>query len=754
MKIYNNLKEREINNMRKLVFILGLFLLSITIVGCKETPDPIVEETKYTVEFISDDIIYNSQEIVSGKVAVNPTDPTKEGFTFDGWFIDSTFTTEWESTTPIKANQKLYALWIPEVKELTTKDKIDIDAAAVEWTIKNGQYSLPVIGKTYRSRITWKSSDTSVITDKGFIIPPPMGSESKTVTLTATFVLSGETVKIAYPIEVEPIDPISISRKTEIPFKNLTPEYTVLDSNIVTYYEDEGSVPYINVEDLLNLLDGLIYSEELSYTYEGPVLTIHYEVEVENEDPYIYEAVLDFDNNTVYVQTLDFFSNYVQSTETDYSEGITYLDAYTEDATGVTFDLDKYRFDMVVYNDEGVDKYLMPFHIFNNLFVGSTYYNIYYNQDGYYGIYGSIGNSTDEEEKAVYDTIKASSANSSAMPADIKLATYDAQIFVLDYLYGLKSGFAVTSFYENTTRYLNDFFADSTSMSNAIFALQTKLLDDLHTSYGFPGHYLAPHFSINLTELSQLGSRVRNWYEDALWVVQESVETNFVSDELIPPYRFLDDDKTTAVIYLDGFVTASSTEVKSADNDSDQYMKETLEAIFQESPTVKNIAIDLSYNTGGNLGALLRVLGYMTEQPIEMSYQNPTDGSKITYFAEIATDAYEEINWFVLTSGVTFSAANLMTAIAKNQGFATIIGSLSGGGASSITPVILPDGTFFTMSSLNVLSLRHDNNDGTYTYESIEYGIEPDYFLSPLEIMNDVEILKIMNQALSDQAAN
>lgn len=738
--------------MKKSILIVLLFIISIVAVGCNDDTKPVPVPTIHTVEFMLDDAIYNTQQVEDGKLAVSPEDPTKEGFNFEGWFIDNSFVTVWDPTKPISSNSKIYAYLTPIVVELTTKQKIDLDAASIDFTPKNGKITLPLIGKEFRSRITWKSSDVSVLTDKGFVVPPAVGSDPIEVTLTGTFVLSGQTSKISFPITVEPLDPVVISTKKDIPFTNLTSEYEVNDSSVATYYSENGSIPYISVEDFLNQLDGLIYSDELSYTYEGDLLTISYEIEDESNEVYLFEAVLDHKNDTIFVQTLDFFGNYVQSTETNYSEGITYLESYVEDGEGVLFELSKYRFDMVVYEDEGIDKFLMPFHIFNTLFVGSTYYNVYYNVDGYYGVYGSIGSNSTGEDKIAYDTIKKSSTNSSNLPSDLKLATYDAQIFVLDYLYGLKSGFAIESFYENTKTYLNNFFEDTNSMNESIFALQTKLLDDLHTSYGFAGHYSNPSFEIALTDLAQLGSRVRRWYEKALWVVQDSVTTNFVSEDLIPPYRFLDNEKTTAVIFLGEFVTALSTEVKSADNDSDQYMKETLTAIFEASPGVKNIAVDLSYNTGGNLGALIRVLGYITEQPIEMSYQNPTDGSKITYFAEVETEAYEDINWFFLTSGVTFSAANLMTAIGKNQGFATIIGTLSGGGASSITPIVLPDGTFFTMSSLNVLSLRHDNGDGTYTYESIEYGITPDYVLEPIHIQTDSEILKVINQALQDQA--
>ena len=59
------------------------------------------------------------------------------------------------------------------------------------------------------------------------------------------------------------------------------------------------------------------------------------------------------------------------------------------------------------------------------------------------------------------------------------------------------------------------------------------------------------------------------------------------------------------------------------------------------------------------------------------------------YYSEnIAVD----VNWYILTSPVTFSAANLMTSMAKDGGFATIIGQDSSGGASSIEVILLPDG--------------------------------------------------------------
>ena len=52
-----------------------------------------------------------SQNIQSGKVATKPENPSKEGFTFSGWYADQSLTTIFNFTTPITSNLTLYAKW-------------------------------------------------------------------------------------------------------------------------------------------------------------------------------------------------------------------------------------------------------------------------------------------------------------------------------------------------------------------------------------------------------------------------------------------------------------------------------------------------------------------------------------------------------------------------------------------------------------------------------------------------------------------
>jgi C-terminal processing protease CtpA/Prc len=126
--------------------------------------------------------------------------------------------------------------------------------------------------------------------------------------------------------------------------------------------------------------------------------------------------------------------------------------------------------------------------------------------------------------------------------------------------------------------------------------------------------------------------------------------------------------------------------------------------------------------------------------------QNPTDGSAVTYQIFDEYVAYD-FNWFILTSKVTFSAANLMAATAKEQGIATVIGLKSSGGASSISGTVLPTGDVIFISSTNVISTRDTEGD----YISVEYGVDPDIlFPGVSSLYNDEYIQEVVNNSLLD----
>lgn len=52
-----------------------------------------------------------SQSIPAGGTATEPTAPTKDGYTFDGWYSDLALTDAWDFTTTVTSNMMLYAKW-------------------------------------------------------------------------------------------------------------------------------------------------------------------------------------------------------------------------------------------------------------------------------------------------------------------------------------------------------------------------------------------------------------------------------------------------------------------------------------------------------------------------------------------------------------------------------------------------------------------------------------------------------------------
>ena len=98
----------------------------------------------YTITFNSNDgSSVESQNVNAGEKLTEPTPaPTKEGFTFDGWYEDSTFSKKFDFNTPITDNMTLYAHWIENKYTLT----FDANGGTGSMTAKTdltGEYTLP-----------------------------------------------------------------------------------------------------------------------------------------------------------------------------------------------------------------------------------------------------------------------------------------------------------------------------------------------------------------------------------------------------------------------------------------------------------------------------------------------------------------------------------------------------------------------------------------------------------------------------------
>jgi hypothetical protein len=874
--------------LKKFSFSIFMLLLIFTLVACEtgedpEDPtDPIdpVDPITYVVTFNSDGGSAVSEITIEEDTAVDkPADPTKEGFIFVYWYLDNS-EVAYDFATLVTADITLNALW--EELGPTDEDLIQADIAALEadFYANDFQLNVPIRGSVNGSRISWKS-DSANVSDAGIILPLAAGSTPEEQTIKGTFTLNAARVEHTFTVNVPVYEEVEIASSRTVPFTNLTTEYEVADGNIDLYFEQDGYVPYVNVVDFLDLLDGFIDPEvEFTFTQGVDTLEIFYQYYDEDEDvTYDLIVTLNAADNTITTNDPGFYWAYVYSTETNYGRHIEYdydnPDASFEEGVDIVYDLDLYNLDMAVYQDE----ILLPYYIVNQLFAGSSYYNVYYSYDGLYGIYSLPDASSTE-----YRTMKASSVNNTDMPADLLVHNFNMLAFNMDYFYGLKDIMEVDSYYSLLESRLDGLLSnDAEEFDNTIFNLILKDIDELHTSYGYPSYFNKTTWNgPQLTSLGQLGPRAREWYTNdlgtGLWEVQEKLENKWGLLINRPDYWFLDDAKTSVVITLDGFVTADIEESTAYDaliasdvfdvtdmttilpnitvgnkffyynssDDKDQmmellikgatladlatygqaletfgytyqmdetntnsskdngyyeitvgdvtymvqlafdesydlfyvsiidntpeafadpwalyvdieglvnsdsavYLEMVMDKVLTESPTLVNATLDLTYNTGGNVGALYRVIGFVTDQPFRVSgIDGDTGGASSNYVVINGTPTYPNLNWSLLTSKVTFSAANSLATIFMENDLGPILGIKSGGGASSITPILLPTGTAFTMSSNNISAYRTGTGttEDPYEYHSVEFGVDPDHVLDISDLYDEDVILQILN---------
>lgn len=70
------------------------------------------EPTTYTVTFdLGDGTIYTEETVEEGGTATKPKDPSREGYTFGGWYLDEDCTIPYDFNTPVTDDIILYAKW-------------------------------------------------------------------------------------------------------------------------------------------------------------------------------------------------------------------------------------------------------------------------------------------------------------------------------------------------------------------------------------------------------------------------------------------------------------------------------------------------------------------------------------------------------------------------------------------------------------------------------------------------------------------
>ena len=516
-------------------------------------------------------------------------------------------------------------------------------------------------------------------------------------------------------------------------FNNLSNDFYIYKRYMRLYFPDQCNLPYVDVKSFVKDLNGLFLSDYISFNKD----VTNHELSLSLPIAMIMMPTVTFnwENDTIYGDQNFFKYIASQSQTTDY-EAHFQNDASkssVSEALPVLYKLRDYNFDIKYENG----KVLIPLVIANMIFCSHNYYNIIFNGEQLYGVFNEVS------DQAIINQITTSKLNNTAIPEDIAKATLNSFNFAVDYYYGLKE---VKDF-----SYAKDFFTSenqallsSTSYKDHLDGINNiifKEVNDLHSRVDFYSCY-APigNSSKTLMPVSQRGNRWTEFYQ-----VREQL--NNLRGLVISPVRYSGD---TAIITFDSFLTGDRV----ANNKPDSYKYDTFKFFQYVMSDIKNhsevndILIDLSLNGGGNIAAMIRALGFITDDNIyyyltdtlttsntKAAFQVDTDGN-----GAYTGDAYTNYRWTVLSSLNTFSAANLFTSIFQNQNMGKVLGQTSGGGMCVVLPLVLADGTGFTLSG-NMTFRKYSNGK----LEPIEFGVEPDARLDYQYFYNDDKLVEAID---------
>ena len=116
--------------------------------------------TIYTVTFMTNGSIYQTQQVGYNEKATRPVDPVVKGYTFGGWYKNDTGWTDadkWDFATPITADTTIYAKLDPITPKITWPTATTGYTIAVTGTAPDGTTLSPTNGGTvpYKSTVTF-----------------------------------------------------------------------------------------------------------------------------------------------------------------------------------------------------------------------------------------------------------------------------------------------------------------------------------------------------------------------------------------------------------------------------------------------------------------------------------------------------------------------------------------------------------------------------------------------------------------------
>lgn len=496
-----------------------------------------------------------------------------------------------------------------------------------------------------------------------------------------------------------------------ITINNKTTNYEKLNSTIDVAISDiKGEqVPYVALEDFYSLLYLLIDEtnedlKDLELISNDKEFRIDFKYYDEEEDKLIdYYYKIDKENDLLTLSEAGIIDLLVPSKAYDEKNLEAFTNKFIEVSKSEEVVIDLKDYQLFVYND-GDDKTLVPFYFANFLFSGYdleliAYYDYTYVQVIAISIDENINTGTN-----IYNVDPSKGNVSNYVLND----TRNFLLFLLNNFYGLKDLNEVDDYSNMVLSKLdNKSLLDSPTFQKSLNELITSL-DDLHTSV-YNQSFQEENESYNFIYENEIIKNMINSY-------------NNNNCSIINGFDITVDDSENLYLTIPSF---------------DGEFIDSLDSAIKNS-NAKNIYFDIRCNPGGFINDINHLLKYMA--PDNKWNLNLADGYNGQAIIEVNSDYYlKDKNYYVITSKYSFSAANLLASIVKDNNFATLVGEKTGGGGCAVDIVTLPNGTIISRSSISLCLI---NEEGTIIEGGIDVNVTLDYnkgtYYTSSDIINEL----------------
>ena len=501
-----------------------------------------------------------------------------------------------------------------------------------------------------------------------------------------------------------------------------------------TFFTEVVDVPYVELNDFyVNFFGTNMMESSNFFSVNSGTVTNTF-----TKSTLVFDTV----KNTISSSDLDQFTNFTNSIKTSLniiSTPANNLSKLNEEKTtykkgkAMTFDLNHYNMNLIKYQD----KIYVPFSILETTSFTPIFVRFAFNGDDYY--YTSSTGFLDSKTKGL-TSFGTKYANGSLFKNKTRSESYAnyfyySLLFELENYEGHYSRLNIQNLDEKLSElgFKEKLLSTDSDVANKAYAdvINQVFHDGGHTAFtnrGFTSEYSYETDESLMKEILNYDTRYYNTMLTFATLGQQIMDN--------PPSTLeYSTDNETAVIHLSAFTMHNALNLENIDEDQISTFSILYHSFkkISEKTTVKNVIFDVSLNGGGAAPALAEALSFITDDPVEMTVTNMSTGAVLKEAVDIDNnldgnftdnDSYSgKFNFYILTSGFSFSCANAFPAIAKEKGYAKIIGQKSGGGDCAVLNGITVDGGNFNMSSNYSITKK----DGTDVDSGVEVDYEIDY---------------------------